>query len=107
MDRIVNGLHFNIEEMAKVSAEERFNMFKLIKVVYDLERIKHSNTSWMITNQDKGRVPITKILQKPRLSNIKANSTQKTVYGEEFQELYDKIKSILPKEETISKIILM
>lgn len=112
IDRITNSLHFDIEEMAKVSREERFNMFKVVKLVYNLERIKYSDTSWKITNIDKERIPITKILQKPRLSNIKTINTENTVYGEYFDKLYNDIKSILSKEDveykekTISKIVL-
>lgn len=72
-----------MQQIADQSPEEYFDMLKILKLLYYIEKPKKAND----------RIRITDILSKPRLGNILTNDSQTSIYGEVFQKLYNQIKS--------------
>lgn len=95
----------DVEEMvvATESDEERFKLLKLIKLLYYIE--KDGTAKSDKCSDGNVRILITDVLQKPRLENVKTEYSEKSVYGEYFEELFAKVKSQVPDaDERIKKI---
>lgn len=98
-------LRTDVEEIVKAaeSDEERFKLLKLIKLIYYIE--KDGTAKSNKCSDGNVRILITDVLQKPRLENVKTEYSEKSVYGEYFEELFSKVKSQVPDaDERIKKI---
>lgn len=99
----------DIEKLVSQAPEpevERFNLLKLVKLIYYIE--KDGNAKNTQKQDDNVRVLITDILKKPRLDNIKTEYTEKSEYGDCFENLFLKVKSqVSDAESRISKIEAM
>lgn len=85
-------LNFDIRTIAGTDNAERFNMFKVLKLLFYIEKCGDPKTK---ATCDNYRVQITDILAKPRLSNVISKYTSFSVYGEHFGKLYTSIKSVV------------
>lgn len=83
LNKLEKLLHFDMLKIAGESNKEYFDMLKILKVLYYIEKPKKADE----------RVLITDILAKPQPGNIPAEASQKSVYGDVFQNLYEKIYS--------------
>ncbi len=90
IDRLKGNLGFDIEIIAKTSKKEKFDMFRLLKRLYNIEKVG-KNKKYPVLKERKIR--IIDILAKPRLANIETSSGISGEYGEIFEELYSDIKS--------------
>ena len=109
INKLNDLLHFDIEAIAKENYKEFFDMLKLLKYLFNLEKrakmhcfIKESadedaeeveNTKEAVEENDKKDkiIPIIEILAKPHMENIPTDISPKTVYGEEFLSIYKEI----------------
>mgnify|MGYP000401887699 FL=1 len=105
INKLNNLLGTDVEEMvvATESDEERFKLLKLIKLLYYIE--KDGTAKSDKCSGGNVRILITDVLQKPRLENVKTEYSEKSVYGECFEDLFAKVKSQVPDaDERIKKI---
>lgn len=92
VDKLKSVLNFDIRTIAGTDNAERFNMFKVLKLLFYIEKCGDPKTK---ATCDNYRVQITDILAKPRLSNMISKYTPFSVYGEHFGKLYTSIKSVV------------
>ena len=92
VDKLKSVLNFDIRTIAGTDNAERFNMFKVLKLLFYIEKCGDPKTK---ATCDNYRVQITDILAKPRLSNVISKYTSFSVYGEHFGKLYTSIKSVV------------
>ncbi len=93
IDKLNKLLRFDIEKLGKKSDKEKFDMLKLLKVLFLIEKFgipkryaKHRDTKDI-------RIRIIDILAKPRLSNVNSYLSEASQYGEIIDNLIDDIKS--------------
>lgn len=92
VDKLKSVLNFDIRTIAGTDNAERFNMFKVLKLLFYIEKYGDPKTK---ATCDNYRVQITDILAKPRLSNVTSKYTPFSVYGKYFSKLYTSIKSVV------------
>lgn len=99
----LNGLlGYDVEENAKDNARERYDLLKLLKVLYYIEK---SGEPKYKDYEDDLRIQITDILEKPRLENIQTDLSDKSVYGKYFESLVNNIKvEVDDAEERFEKL---
>lgn len=83
--------------------EEKFNALKILKCFYEIEKDGVSKIKGGVRGNSKIR--ITNVLQNPSLDNIKSMYTEESVYGDVFEELYEKIKSQSKCAELFERIL--
>lgn len=93
VDKLKSVLGLDINSIAGTDNAERFDMFRILKLLFYIEKNGDSKTKVI---SDNYRVQITDILAKPRLSNVPSEYTPFSVYGECFARLYADIKSAVP-----------
>lgn len=93
VDKLKSVLEFDINRIAGTDNAEIFDMFRVLKLLFYIEKNGDPKTKVI---SDNYRVQITDILAKPRLSNIPSEYTPFSVYGEYFARLYANIKSAVP-----------
>ena len=91
MDKLKDNLNFDMESIAKNSKLELYDMFKILKLIYYIE--KDGYPKYKQVQFNNVRIQITDILAKPRLSNINTELSKSSIYGEIFDSLFNKIKS--------------
>lgn len=91
MDKLKDNLNFDMESIAKNSKLELYDMFKILKLIYYIE--KDGYPKYKQVQFNNVRIQITDILAKPRLSNINTELSKSSVYGEIFDSLFNKIKA--------------
>ena len=96
VDKLKSVLSFDISGIAGNDNAERFDMFKILKLLFYIEKYGDPKTKVV---SDNYRVQITDILAKPRLSNVPSDYTQFSVYGEHFGKLYADIKKVVADAE--------
>lgn len=83
--------------------EEKFDALKILKCFYEIEKDG--------TSKNKGgygsnsRVRITEILNEPQLQNINSIYTSQSVYGDVFEDLYNKVGDNAKHRNYITKKI--
>lgn len=83
--------------------EEKFDTLKILKCFYEIEKDG--------TSKNKGgygsnsRVRITEILNEPQLQNINSIYTSQSVYGDVFEDLYNKVRDNAKHRNYITKKI--
>lgn len=90
IDKLKENLGFDIETIAKTSKKEKFDMFKLVKRLYNIEKVGKDKKYPVLQER---KIKIIDILAKPRLANIETSSGISGEYGEIFEKLYSDIKS--------------
>lgn len=90
VNKLKTVLDFDISSIAGTDNAERFDMFRILKLLFYIEKYGDPKTK---TESNNYRVQITNILAKPRLSNVPSEYTPFSVYGEHFGKLYSAIKS--------------
>ena len=90
LDKLIELEHFDVEKIAGEDRKEIFDMLKLLKVLYDVEK---DGTTRRVLGEGKelSKVRITDILAHPSMENINTYYTSKNVYGDVFDELEKKI----------------
>ena len=86
IDRIKKYLHYDIENHALTSDQNRFEMFQLLKIIFSLEtrgEIKPIDSS---EERQKG-IKIINILSKPSLENINTTFSNNSQYGDYYDNL--------------------
>lgn len=96
VDKLKSVLDFDIDGIAGVDATERFDMFKILKLLFYIEKYGDPKTKVV---SDNYRVQITDILAKPRLSNVSSEYTPHSIYGEYFEQLYSDIRKMVNDAE--------
>lgn len=101
---VINKLNIllgtDIEQIVKDAEDptmEKFKLLKLVKLIYYIE--KDGSAKCTKTDGDNVRILITDILREPHLENIKTQFSDKSIYGECFERLYDQIKEQVPDAE--------
>lgn len=92
VDKLKSVLDFDIDGIAGADATERFDMFKILKLLFYIEKYGDPKTKVV---SDNYRVQITDILAKPRLANVPSEHTPHSIYGEYFEQLYSDIKKMV------------
>lgn len=96
VDKLKSVLSFDISSIAGNDNSERFDMFKILKLLFYIE--KHGDPKTKVVS-DNYRVQITNILAKPRLSNVPSEYTSHSVYGKIFGQLYSDVKKMVSEAE--------
>lgn len=100
INKLTDLLGTDIEDLVEKSIDpekERFNLLKLIKLIYYVEKDGSAKGSY--SDDANVRILITDILRKPRLENIKTALSDKSVYGDCFEELFSQVKEQVPDAE--------
>ena len=107
INKLNDLLHFDIEAIAKENDKEFFDMLKLLKYLFNLEKLakmycvknklNESEAEEKTTEKDNGennteerKIPIIEILAKPHIENIPTDISPKSVYGKDFLSIYKK-----------------
>lgn len=90
IDKLKENLGFDVETISETSKKEKFDMYRLLKRLYNIEKVG-KNKKYPVLQERK--IKIIDILAKPRLANIETSSGISGEYGEIFEELYSDIKS--------------
>lgn len=106
VNKLNTHLHFNVEKVAASSDEEKFQMLKLLKKLYWIEKYdtpkfvnKHSISA-------RGKIRITDILAKPKMSNVYTYYSESySEYGEVFNELLADLRSEVDDADARKTII--
>lgn len=93
VDKLKSVLEFDINRIAGTDKAEIFDMYRVLKLLFYIEKNGDPKTKVI---SDNYRIQITDILAKPRLSNVSSEYTTFSVYGEYFARLYADIKSAVP-----------
>lgn len=93
VDKLKSVLEFDINRIAGTDKAEIFDMFRVLKLLFYIEKNGDPKTKVI---SDNYRIQITDILAKPRLSNVPSEYTPFSVYGVYFARLYADIKSAVP-----------
>lgn len=96
VDKLKSVLSFDISSIAGNDNSERFDMFKILKLLFYIEKYGDPKTKIV---SDNYRVQITDILAKPRLSNVPSEYTSHSVYGKIFGQLYSDVKKMVNDAE--------
>ncbi|MDD2602297.1 MAG: hypothetical protein PHX91_05055 [Prevotella sp.] len=89
VDKLKSVLDFDIRSIVGKNKSECFDMFKILKLLFYIEKYGEPKTEVISKNY---RIQITDILAKPRLSNVPSDYTSYSVYGEYFNQLYADVK---------------
>ena len=102
IDKLKYKLGFDIEKIAGNNKVQRYDMLRLLKVLYYIEK---SGCPKNKLNNDASatRVQITDILAKPSLENIYTDYSGKSTYGEVFHDLYKAIEAMTPNAKECAK----
>lgn len=92
IDLLKSELEFDIEAIAGDSKAERFDMYKLLKLLFNIEKVGAPQKKKGFEDVDKIRTPFIKILANPRTANIKTPYTTKTVHGDTFEKVFNAVK---------------
>lgn len=85
INKLISCMNFDIESIAKRSAEDNFAALKLLKLLYRTEKDS--------LEKDSKTIKFTDIMEKPRLDNILTDLSDKSTYGAVFSEIMEKIGS--------------
>ena len=87
-------LNFDAKEMTNGSKEEQFKMYKLLKVLYIIEKYGKPKKVRAYDTESEIRIRLLDILSKPRMSNIDTY----LVNSNEYENAIDWIISIIKEE---------
>lgn len=101
INKLLNQLHFDIETIAKKSDQAKFEMLKLLKELYIIEKIDIRLSKEKELNDKEirlsilgpGKIKIIDILSKPRMSNIKTYFSDGGQYGRVLDILFSDVES--------------
>lgn len=94
VNKLNTRLHFDVEKVAASSDEEKFQMLKLLKKLYWIEKYDTSKFVNKHSISASGKIRITDILAKPKMSNIYTYYSESySEYGEVFNELLADLRS--------------
>jgi len=87
IDKLKRCLDYDVEKIARKSSQEQFAMFKLLKLLFSIEKdgepkYKHGKNT---------RTTIIDVIAKPRMSNIITYLSDDSEYGDIFNSLLVKI----------------
>ena len=99
IDKLNYFLDFDIEKIAENSTTAKFEMFKLLKLLFYIEKYGEPRKNKGFKDCQKIKIPIIKILSQPRLSNINISYSCKSEYGDVFDKLFEDIKSVVDDAE--------
>ena len=89
--------------MGIVAFRLNIKLLKLIKLIYYIE--KDGTAKSDKCSDGNVRILITDVLQKPRLENVITEYSEKSVYGEYFEDMFSNVKSQVPDaDKRIKKI---
>ena len=89
VDKLESVLDFDIRGIVGEDNAEWFDMFKILKLLFYIE--KYGDPKKNVASENY-RIQITDILAKPRLSNVPSDFTSFSVYGKYFGQLYENVK---------------
>ena len=95
LKKLKDILKFDAKNIAKDSKEEQFKMYKLLKILYLIEKHGDFKKIRAYDTTSKVKTPIINILAKPNLLNINTYYSKKTEFGKVFKELSYDIKSTI------------
>lgn len=95
LKKLKDILKFDVEEIAKDSEEEQFQMYKLLKELYLIEKYGRKKYVGRFYPNINLKIKIIDILAKPRLSNIKTYYSEYSEFGTVFDKLFSDICSIV------------
>lgn len=105
VNKLKSVLNFDICGIAGDDRSERFDMFRILKLLFYIEKSGDPKKKAVSNNY---RVQITDVLAKPRLSNIPNEYTSYSVYGKCFGQLYSDVKKMVSdaeeREQRLGKI---
>ena len=92
IDKLKKILYFDIDNINKESDKEKFDMLKLLKALFYIEKYGVAKCDSKNRVDEDIRIRITDILEKPRLSNVNSYLSEVTQYGDVFERLFNDIK---------------
>ncbi|SFW32673.1 hypothetical protein [Ruminococcus flavefaciens] len=88
VNKLNTRIHFDVEKIASSSKDEKFQMLKLLKELYWIEKFDISDYVNKSSFNAHGKVKFTDVLAKPRMSNVYTYYSESySVYGDIFNEL--------------------
>lgn len=91
IDKLKEDLNFDIKAIAEQSSIEKFDMLKILKLLYYIE--KDGSPKYKSNFEKNIKVQIIDILKKPKLENVPTIYSPKSQYGKIFSYMYNEIKS--------------
>lgn len=106
VNKLKTHLHFDVENIASSSVEEKFQMLKLLKELYWIEKYSPPEFVNKAKSSAHKKIKITDILAKPKMSNVFTYySEEYSVYGSVFNELIADLRAEVDDADKRKKII--
>ena len=84
LDKLQDKLGFDMRKIAGKSKRELFDMYKILKLLYCIEKSKSADSSDILK--------ITDLLAKPRLANVSNGDSEHKFNGGTLKNLFEQIK---------------
>lgn len=99
------GLDLHLKETD--SSKEKFDKLKLLKQICIAEKIGVYRAGELNEEYPEimGTIPIISIIENPKLKNVCNDYEEDSLYANEFEIIYDNVKSQVPNAEEIEKIL--
>lgn len=91
IDKLKYKLGFDIEKIAGEDKAQKYDMLRLLKILYYIEK---SGSPKNKNDINDTRIQITDILAKPSLENVYTDYSDKSTYGEVFQRLFNSVEAM-------------
>lgn len=105
IDLLNRKLDFDVEAIAEQSEQERFDMLKLLKLLYSVEKVGAPQKKKGFDDTPVVRTPFIKMLANPRTANIKTPYINTSVHGDIFEKVFKAVEtSVEDSEQRISKV---
>ena len=88
IDKLKRCLNYDVEKIARKSPQETFAKFKLLKLLFSIEK----NGEPKYKRGSNTRTTIIDVIAKPRMSNILTYLSEDSEYGDVFNSLLVKIR---------------
>lgn len=105
INKLQKHLNFDIEQNTEKNPKERFDMLRILKLLYKIEKEgppKKGDSKYAVKDLTDARLQIINILANPRLENINSNYSNNSLYGMIFDKLFDDIKGMIDADSAKS-----
>lgn len=105
IDLLNSELDFDIETIAGQSEQERFDMLKLLKLLYGVEKAGAPRKKKGFVDSPTVRTPFIKMLANPKTANIKTPYINASIHGDIFEKVFKAVEAcIVDSDQRISKL---
>ena len=102
INKLQKHLKFDLEKIVGNNPKERFDMLRLLKILYYIEKegpFRYRGTKNEENDLVNAKLPIINILANPRLENIYTEYSNNSLYGEVFENLFNDVRYMIDDDE--------